>query len=270
MSTDRVHDKEPGLPYHERSSPTAPLGKQVAHHTLRTELTAFIGEFIGTFMVRSYRLFLSVAFCGTQIAVNAVDEQTLNASGTPAPNVSKLLYIAFAFSLSLAVNVAIFADVSGGKFNPVVTMALLITRKINWQHAVHTIISQMIAGMAAAGFVAALFPGPLSIATTLDPSMSIARGLFLEAFVTSMLILTILMLEGGPAKPMYIGMALFIAELCSVYFTGGSLNPARSFGPCVVVGFPGYHWIYWLGPAMGSAVACGAYELIKFVRVDNL
>jgi aquaporin related protein len=149
-------------------------------------------------------------------------------------------------------------------------MALYITQKIHWHRMVQTIVAQMIAGMAASGFVAALLPGPLTIATTLDPSISVARGLFLEAFVTSMLILTILMLEGGPAKPMYIGASLFVAELCCVFYTGGSLNPARSFGPCVVVGFPHYHWIYWLGPLLGSGVASGAYYLIHFIRVERI
>lgn len=148
-------------------------------------------------------------------------------------------------------------------------MALFITRQIHWHRMVQTIISQIIAGMAAAGFIAALLPGPLTIATTLDSSISVTRGLFLEAFLTSMLILTILMLEGergGPSKPFYIGLALFVAELCGVFYTGGSLNPARSFGPAIVVGFTGYHWIYWLGPVLGSAVACGAYALINFVK----
>jgi aquaporin related protein len=147
---------------------------------------------------------------------------------------------------------------------------LLITGKIHWNRAIHTIFSQLIAGIAAAAFVSALLPGPLIIATTLDSSISVARGLFLEAFVTSMLILTILMLDGGPSKPMYIGMSLFVAQICSVYFTGGSLNPARSFGPCVVVGFTSYHWIYWLGPLLGSGVASGAYWLIYFIRQEQV
>jgi len=133
-----------------------------------------------------------------------------------------------------------------------------------------TTVAQLIAGMAAAGFVAALLPGPLTVATNLDPSISIARGLFLEAFVTSQLILTILMLDMGPSKPIHIGLSLFIAELCSVYFTGGSLNPARSFGPAVVVGFTGYHWIYWLGPFLGSGVGSGAYALINWVRCGQV
>jgi aquaporin related protein len=134
---------------------------------------------------------------------------------------------------------------------------------------VQTVIAQILAGMAAAGFVTALLPGPLIIDTKLDASTSVVRGLFLEAFVTSQLVLTILMLEAGPSKPFYIGLSLFIAQICSVYFTGGSLNPARSFGPCVVVGFTSYHWIYWLGPLMGSALASGAYALINYVRREH-
>ena len=150
-----------------------------------------------------------------------------------------------------------------------VTTALFLTGKIHWHRAIQTIVAQIIAGMAAAGFVSGLLPGPLIIATTLDPSISIARGLFLETFVTAQLVLTILMLKGGAAKPMYIGFSLFIAEMCSVFFTGGSLNPARSFGPAVVVGFTSYHWIYWVGPLLGAVLASGAYALIKWVRQEQ-
>jgi aquaporin related protein len=67
-----------------------------------------------------------------------------------------------------------------------------------------------------------------------------------------------------------IGLALFIAELTGVYFTGGSLNPARSFGPAVVNhNFAGYHWIYWLGPVLGSVIAAGFYKLIKILEYET-
>jgi aquaporin related protein len=110
MNDKGIHDKnDNGLPFHE-PSPTPPSEDRRFHHTIRTELTAFLGELIGTFM------FLSLAFSGTQIALNAAGTQDLTASKNTAPDVSKLLYIAFAFGVSLAINVAIFADVSGGKF----------------------------------------------------------------------------------------------------------------------------------------------------------
>ena len=68
-------------------------------------------------------MFLFLAFTGTQIALNAAGTEQLTSSDNPAPDVSKLIYIAFAFGVSLAINVAIFADVSGGKFNPAVRSA---------------------------------------------------------------------------------------------------------------------------------------------------
>lgn len=54
------------------------------------------------------------------------------------------------------------------------------------------------------------------------------------------------------------------------FFTGGSLNPARSFG-CAVAGrsFPGYHWIYWLGPALGALLAAGYYRFVKWIHYEE-
>ena len=63
---------------------------------------------------------------------------------------------------------------------------------------------------------------------------------------------------------------MFIAELTGVYFTGGSLNPARSFGPAVVNRtFSGYHWIYWLGPILGATLAAGFYKFIKALEYET-
>ena len=149
-----------------------------------------------------------------------------------------------------------------------VTTALLTTGAIRWQRAVHTIFAQLFASIFATLVVSALLPGPLPVVTKLDTAMSVPRGLFLEMFLTSQLVLIILMLPSSNSKPMYIGLTLFVAELCGVYYTGGSLNPARSFGPAVVVGFTGYHWIYWLGPLFGAALGGGLFSLINFIKLD--
>lgn len=62
-------------------------------------------------------------------------------------------------------------------------------------------------------------------------------------------------------------MSLFSGD----YFTGGSLNPARSLGPDVINrSFPGYHWIYWVGPLLGSLLASGFYHLLCFVRWERI
>jgi aquaporin rerated protein, other eukaryote len=95
-------------------------------------------------------------------------------------------------------------------------------------------------------------------------------------FLTSQLVFTIFMLAAEKHKatfiaPIGIGLSLFIAELMGVYYTGGSLNPARSFGPCVVLGtFNTYHWIYWLGPVLGALLASGFYMFIKALEYETV
>ena len=55
-----------------------------------------------------------------------------------------------------------------------------------------------------------------------------------------------------------------------VYYTGGSLNPARTLGPCVVLrAFETYHWIYWVGPLLGTLLACGFYKFIKVLEYET-
>lgn len=130
--------------------------------------------------------------------------------------------------------------------------------------------------MCAAGVVSALFPSPMNVNTTLGGGTTIAQGLFIEMFLTAELVFVIFMLAAEKHKatflaPVGIGLALFVSELTGVYFTGGSLNPARSFGPAVVThSFPGYHWIYWLGPTLGSLLAVGFYKLMKFSEYETV
>lgn len=59
--------------------------------------------------------------------------------------------------------------------------------------------------------------------------------------------------------------------MTGVFYTGGSLNPARSFG-CAVAGrnFPGYHWIYWLGPVLGAALAALYYRFVKWAHYEEV
>ncbi|KAK3613112.1 hypothetical protein LTR56_028062, partial [Elasticomyces elasticus] len=82
--------------------------------------------------------------------------------------------------------------------------------------------------------------------------MSVAQGVFLEMFLTAIFIMNILMLAAEKSKdtfiaPIGIGLTLFTCEIAGVFYTGASLNPAQSFGPCVAGrNFQSYHWIYWI------------------------
>lgn len=153
-------------------------------------------------------------------------------------------------------------------------MGLFLAGALKPIRAVLVFIAQILAGIAAAAVVDSLTPGPLTVSTKLAPGMSVARGLFLEMFLTAQLVLVIQMLAVEKHKathlaPIAIGGALFIGHMAGVYWTGASLNPARSFGPEVIAGFQRYDWIYWLGPFLGAILASGFYRLMKFLEYET-
>lgn len=87
---------------------------------------------------------------------------------------------------------------------------------------------------------------------------------------------TILVLAADKSKdtflaPIGIGLALLIVEIAGIYYTGASVNPARSFGPCVAAAsFQSEHWIYWVGPLLGGVLAAGFYRFIKWMNYGQL
>lgn len=152
---------------------------------------------------------------------------------------------------------------------------------------------QILEGIAASALVSCMFPGDLNVETSLGGGTSIAQGVFIEMMLTAQLVFTIFMLAAEKHKgtfiaPVGIGLSLFVAEMtgefCSwnssffvanyvstgVYFTGGSLNPARSFGPAVMNrSFPSYHWIYWIGPLLGALLSAGFFKFIKMLEYET-
>ncbi|KAJ8101714.1 aquaporin-like protein [Lipomyces tetrasporus] len=167
------------------------------------ELIAMISEFVGTF------LFHFFAFATAQAANS---DPYLTTAGS---NPGQLVMISLGFGFSLAANVWTFFRVSGGLFNPAVSLTLALVGG-HYSHPCCPAVG---------------LPNP---GRHLDVSRT--RGLFIEMFLTAQLCITILMLaaekhRARPLAPLGIGFALFIAHLVGVYFTGAGVNPARSFGP---------------------------------------
>lgn len=130
--------------------------------------------------------------------------------------------------------------------------------------------TQLVAGIAAAAAVNGMLPGPLKVANTLGDRTTAVQGLFLEVFLTSQLVLTVYLLavekhRATHLAPVAIGISVFVAHLAGTFYTGTSLNPARSLGPAVLVGFTSYHWIYWIGPILGALLAFVVYSVLKFL-----
>ncbi|KUI70327.1 Aquaporin-1 [Cytospora mali] len=231
-------------------------------------LIAASGEFVGTFF------FLWMAYSAQLMVLNQAPSTAI-VGGASSHTV---VYISLIYGLSLLVNAWAFYRISGGLFNPAVALGLSLSGQLPWLRTAFLVPVQIISSMCAGGLVSAMFGGPNGIATvntTLAPNTSIAQGLFIEMFMTAQLVFVVLMLAAEKSKdtfiaPIGIGLALFVSELTGVYFTGGSLNPVRSFG-CAVAGrsFPGYHWIYWLGPVMGAAIASLYYRFVKWAHYEE-
>lgn len=207
--------------------------------TMRNNVTAFLGEFVGTF------LFLFFAFAGTQVANTPAPSGTLPDGAPAPPNLVAVIFISLAFGISLTANVWAFYRITGGLFNPCVcppfpshlddtdplpqvTLALALVGGLPAIRSAVVVVSQLLAGIAAAGIVSALFPGPLTVNTTLGGGASTAQGLFIEMFLTAELVFVIIMLaaekhKGTYLAPVGIGTAFFLAEL-----TGTSPPPLPS------------------------------------------
>ncbi|KAL9581713.1 MAG: hypothetical protein Q9212_003733 [Teloschistes hypoglaucus] len=166
-------------------------------------------------------------------------------------------------------------QVANTKAPGAVTLGMCLVGALPWSRGAFLTVAQILGGIASAGIVEVLFPGPLNVRTALLPGCSVAQGLFIEMFLSAQLVFTIFMLAAEKHKgtfiaPVGIGLSLFVAELTGVYYTGGSVNPARSFGPCVILhSFYHYHWIYWLGPILGALLASGFYKFIKMLEYET-
>jgi aquaporin Z len=183
-----------------------------------------------------------------------------------------LLGVALAQGLAIALAVTFFAHISGGHFNPAVTLGYLVTGRIEAGLAAVYWLMQ-IAGASVAGLLLwwiypsdAIAPARLG-APTLHPSIGQGAGFVLEAIMTGFLVLAYFAVaadERGAFKAVAgfgIGLAITVGVLAGGPLTGGAMNPARAFGPEVVYRvWESYTWIYYAGPAVGAIVAALLYE----------
>ncbi|KAI1612119.1 aquaporin rerated protein [Exophiala viscosa] len=234
--------------------------KESKMKTMRQHIIAMIGEFAGTFMF----LWFSFAIA-----------QTSSATGTVAGTPAAVTLTSLGFGFSLLVNVWAFYRISGGLFNPAVTLAMVITGNLPWFRGLLLLPMQLLGAIVAAALVKVMIPIPLAINTELSNGTTPAQGVFIEMFLTALLVFTILMLAAEKhyatfMAPVGIGLALFVAMMAGVHWTGASLNPARSFGPAVAQPhFPGSHWVYWVGPLLGGLLAAGYYQFCKFFKYEE-
>jgi len=247
---------------------------------LREDIHAASLEFIGTILFLLLGLGgIQAAAFSNQATVAAAANGAGSDDGAQAVNkvasIEQLLYISVSMGLSLLVSVWFFFRVTGGVFNPAVSTALLLIGAIGPVRFVLYCIAQMVGGIVASALLVALLPGQLVVTPSPARGVNSAQAVFIEAFLTAALVLAVLMLaaekhRSTPFAPIGIGLTLFACHLFGVIYTGAAMNTARAFGPAVVTGFDKTHWVYWVGPFIGSLIATLFYSFLKHIKYWRL
>jgi len=213
-----------------------------------------IAEFLGTFALI---FFGAGAIC--------TDQYLRGASGLG------LLGIALAHGLAYAIMVSALGHISGGHFNPAVTIGFWVTKRIGTIEAFLYWAAQLAGATAAAFLLRAVIPEEIWRVVALG-TPELARdfprwaGMALEAVTTFFLVLTFFATavdEKGAFRSIAgfgIGLSVTLGMLVAGPFTGAALNPARAFGPALAA----THWanqgVYWVGPLAGGFVAGLLYD----------
>jgi MIP family channel proteins len=183
-----------------------------------------------------------------------------------------LLGVALAHGLAIALMVTAFAHISGGHFNPAITLGFLVTRRIEASLAGVYWLMQLAGASVAALLLWWIFPkeaiAPVRLgAPLLHPSVGQGAGFVLEAIMTGFLVLAVFAIavdERGAFKAIAgfgIGLVITMDVLAGGPLTGAAMNPSRAFGPELVYHvWESYTWIYYAGPAVGGVVAALLYE----------
>ncbi len=215
-------------------------------------------ELVGTFT-------LIFAGCGSVLLFTGNDRVTL-------------VGVALAHGLAIAVMISALGAVSGGHFNPAVTIGMWVTRRIETLQGIGYIVAQLAGATLAASALTLLFPEGLRSAATLGTpalgaGIDFARGVGIEAILTFFLVIVIFGTAVDPRGPRIGGLAIGLTITMDIFaggtLTGAAMNPARAFGPALLSGEWADHLVYWIGPIVGAVVAALLYHYV-FIEEDVL
>jgi aquaporin Z len=231
-------------------------------------LTAKLGaEFLGTFL-------LVFVGCGSVVvAAEFVNKNDVQQG-------IGLIGIAIAFGFALMVGAFAFGHVSGGHFNPAVSIGLAIAKRFDWKGVLPYVITQLIAATVAGAVLLAIASGKAGFSAVESGFATNGYGdrspngyglvacLFIEIIMTAIFLYIILGATDDRAPkgfaPIAIGLGLTAIHLGSIPIDGTSLNPARSLGVAWFAGGAALAqiWLFIVGPIIGAAIAGATYAII--------
>jgi aquaporin Z len=192
-----------------------------------------------------------------------------------------ILGVALAFGLTVLTGAYALGHISGGHFNPAVTIGLATARRFDAKDVVPYIVAQVIGGIIAAGVLFAIVEGnpkfersgnflaANGFGSTGSPGgYGLAACFFTELVMTFMFLIVILGVTDRRAPagfaPLGIGLCLTLIHLISIPVTNTSVNPARSIGPALFVGGDWLQqlWLFLVAPPLGAVLAGLAHRFV--------
>jgi aquaporin Z len=232
-------------------------------------------EFIGTFIL---------VLGGTGAAVLAsgfVPPATPDAAPGPSINIG-LVGVSLAFGLTVVCGAYALGHISGGHFNPAITIGALVARRVEPRAVLPYIVAQVVGALAASGVLYLVANGrdgfeldrggktanALASNGFADHSPGLynaASGFLIEVVMTAIFLIVILGVTSrrapGGFGPLAIGLSLTLIHLISIPVTNTSVNPARSTGPAVFQGGWALEqlWFFWVAPIIGAIIGAIVY-----------
>ena len=213
----------------------------------------YIAEFIGTFVLVFFA-------CGTAVVVGCN-----GAEGNAA-----YLLTALAFGLVIVAMAYSIGNVSGCHINPAVSIAMLVSGKMDVKDFAGYVIAQFAGATAGAGCLKLVLGEKAGqLGTNGLFNGNVGASLIIEVILTFVFVLAIL---GVTSKPEYgkvaglvIGLSLTLVHILGIAFTGTSVNPARSFGPALFVGGDALAnvWVFLCAPLVGGVLAALCWKFLS-------
>lgn len=214
-------------------------------------------------------------FLGTLwLVLGGVGSAVLAANFMPETNLGiGLVGVSLAFGLTVVTGAYALGHISGGHFNPAVTLGILAAKRIEIRQAAIYVVAQLIGAVVATAIIVIIANGVDGF--SVDDSGLGANGfadhspglynwgaaLVAELVLTFFFLLIILGVTGRealtPLAPLAIGLSLTLIHLISIPVTNTSVNPARSTGPAIFVGGWALEqlWLFWVAPMLGAVLA---------------
>ncbi|MBN1580343.1 MAG: MIP family channel protein [Anaerolineae bacterium] len=207
-----------------------------------------VAELLGTFVL---------VFAGTgAIVVNDMSGGTVTHVG-----------VAVVFGLVVMAMIYAVGDVSGAHFNPAVSVAFWLAKRMPGHEVLPYMLSQIGGAIAGSVLVWAVYPQHPNLGATV-PSVPVVKAFLLEVVLTFILMFVIIHVStGAKEKGLMAGAAIGATVCLEAIFagpmTGASMNPARSLAPTLVSGQMSHVWIYLVAPFIGAALASVSCRLLR-------